>query len=404
MMEKGIVMREKTVKLIAWAGACGLCAFVAFRIAYLCCNIVLEGVPISSDFSCHMDIAQHMMDDGFRGMFYFVSYPMWHLGTYIVHSITNMGWDVSCALNTAMLYGAMFALYYGMFRKEKQLGFWCSLGIALYLIAVQPISKTGLLFQLSGRTQLISAWHNPTNIWPRLLAVPVVILFVKIWEQEREGERASIWSYVLFTVLLAVATLGKPSLVQVFFPSIFLFCVAACFTRKFRPFLTCVKLAICCIPTLLLMLWQASLSFEQDGRGGVEIAWFKVMAATNKANLIVILGAIVFPLFYFVAYKKWKQISSTLLLAWVMYGVSFLEYAALAEVGDRTYHSNFGWGYMIALMILHMSSVLEFAKEEKGRKWFVGCLIMAMHFICGVSWIMLEMTEKGLLCQMGLLY
>ena len=397
-------MTKKMVRLVAWVGACILCAFVAFRITLLCCNMVYDGTYVLSDFYYHMNVTRHMMDDGFSGMLYSVSYPLWHLGTYLMHEILHSGWDVASAANTAFLYAVMFATYYYCFRKEKKKSIIWAICLAVYLIFVQPISRRGLLFVLSGRTQLISAWHNPTNIWPRIIAVPVVILFIKIWEREKKDSHVSIWNYVLFAVLLMVATLGKPSLVQVFFPAIFLFCGISCLAQKFHPFGTSLKLAVACIPSLLLMLWQASLSFDQGAGGGVELAWLKVMGATGKAHVVVILGTIAFPLYYFIAYRKWKNTSNTLILAWIMYGVSFLEYAALAEVGERTYHSNFGWGYMIALMILHMASALEFMEEDKGTKKIVGYLFLTMHLICGISWAMLEMTEKGLFCQMGLPY
>lgn len=381
-----------------------LLAIIAYRIVYVNCTTQYDGELLQTDFLVHMQESKHILDDGFTGILNHVGYPLWHIGTWTVQHLLNSKWYVAAGINTAILYACMYLVYYISLNKRIENG-WIRVILAAYLMILQPISKAGVLFQLAQRSQLISAWHNPTNIWARLLAVPIVLLAMRIWT---ESEKVSWKQYVALGIMLCVVNLGKPSFSQVFIPSICIFCVVACIKERFTPFKTCLRLAAACLPSLILMAIQWGMTFEGNGEGGVEIAWFKVMAASNKLSPVVLLGTIAFPLYYVIAYKKWKKPSEEMKFAWLMYAISFLEFAALAEVGERTYHCNFGWGYSIALMLLHMVCIIDFCenwsfqKEKFGihAKKIMGLILLLLHFLSGVSWIVYEMSEIGLLVKM----
>lgn len=379
---------------------------VAYRIVFVNCNTLYDGELLKTDFLVHMETSKYLLDDGIGGVLYHNNYPLWHIGTWICQHVLNCEWYVAAGVNTALLYAIMFLVYYkGLNRRLDNA--WISIMLAAYLMILQPISKAGILFRLAQRSQLITAWHNPTNIWARLLAVPIVLLTMEIWKAEKTSE--DTWrQYVTLGGMLVAVNLGKPSFSQIFIPSICIYCIIACIKKRFAPLKVCLRLACTCIPSLLLMLYQWGLTFESGGDGGVEIAWFKVMAASNKLSPVVLLGTIVFPLYYMVAYKKWKNPSSELKFAWLMYMISFLEFAALAEVGERTYHCNFGWGYMIAIMILHMECVIDFAEMSNSPKLnlkidvkkTIGVILLLLHLISGISWMWYEMTPTGLLVKM----
>lgn len=394
-------------KYLRYAMICiimALLAIIAYRIVYVNCTTQYDGELLQTDFLVHMQESKHILDDGFAGILNHVGYPLWHIGTWTVQYLLNSKWYVAAGINTAILYACMYLVYYISLNKRIDNG-WIRVMLAAYLMILQPISKAGVLFQLAQRSQLISAWHNPTNIWARLLAVPIVLLAMRIWT---ESEKVSWKQYVALGIMLCVVNLGKPSFSQVFIPSICIFCVVACIKERFAPFKTCLRLAVACLPSLILMAIQWGMTFEGNGEGGVEIAWFKVMAASNKLSPVVLLGTIAFPLYYVIAYKKWKNPSEEMKFAWLMYAISFLEFAALAEVGERTYHCNFGWGYMIAIMILHMVCILDFIERKRLQKMdaiaiskgAIAIILLLLHFVSGISWMWYEISEAGLLIKM----
>jgi hypothetical protein len=68
----------------------------------------------------------------------------------------------------------------------------------------------------------------------------------------------------------------------------------------------------------------------------------------------------------------------------------------LAEKGERTYHGNFSWGYMLAVYLVWYTAVraylkLYFSEQMTGNKRGVGfvlaTIVLALHLLSGLYYL-----------------
>ena len=378
---------------------------MSYKIVYLASNIFYCGERCRTDMSVHLDWAKELLSDGIGKIFEHSSYPLWDLLVNGVCFFTK-DWNKAAAIGTAFIYVLTFLAFFWYICKATKGKSWVGYMGAAYLMVLQPITRAGLTFTNEQRIQLVTTWHNPTNIWPRLLAIPIIYLFFNILLVDKQDKKI-IWKYVLFGALLVVVNFGKPSFSQVFLPTIAIFCIILCICTRFQCFQTCLKLAAACIPSFVVLLFQMSVSlYGMENSGGFEIAWYKVLSITQRGNPKVIIEAIAFPLIFSILYLKKEYKNPKFLFTWLFYAVSFLEFALLAEKGERTYHGNFGWGYTVAIMVLHVYMLVELHKQASERKDWRVCIcaiLIALHFICGISWMYWQTQEMGVLCQIGVI-
>jgi hypothetical protein len=131
---------------------------------------------------------------------------------------------------------------------------------------------------------------------------------------------------------------------------------------------------------------------------GVIIDWFDVMRNTWGNIPLSLLGMLAFPAYIVIAYFKTAVKDKKIIIAWLMYGFGFLEFAALAQEGNSKYHGNFGWGCIIALALLFMISMIHFmADREKGWniRTIIGGVLLLLHFICGWNYMLWQINEPG---------
>jgi hypothetical protein len=379
---------------------------ISYKIVYLVSNLYYSGEKCNTDMSIHLEWAKELFSDGFGKIFAHSSYPLWDLLVNIMHRFFVEDWNAAAAIGTALIYVFIFLVFFWYINKETKGAFVFAVIGAAYLMVVQPVTRAGLTFANEQRIQLITTWHNPTNVWPRLFAIPIIFLFFDILLEKQQNEK-ELGKYMSFGGLLVLVNLGKPSFSQVFLPTIAIFCLIMCIYTRFQCFRTCVKLAIACVPSFALLLFQMSANFYgMDNSGGVEIAWYKVLSLTQRGNPQVVVEAIAFPLVFSILYLKKEYKNPKFLFMWLFYAISFLEFALLAEKGDRAYHGNFGWGYIVAILLLHAYMLTELYKNGKEKRdWRVwGCAILILlHFICGISWMYWQTTEIGALTQNGVI-
>ncbi len=397
------MLKEKTLQKVIVAFTAGMFGIVAYKIILLAATVTLYGEPCRTDVSVHLNIAKELLADGFGGVLKKSSYPLWDLNVNLFYLICK-DWNKAAAVSTALVYVITFGVFWWYMKKSGIDHFVVSYVYVFFLMVLQPITRAGLMFTNEQRIQMITTWHNPTNIWPRLFALPIIWLFFEIIERE-EDKRKCHKQYICLCILMILVNLGKPSFSQVFLPSIVIYCILYCIVTKFEAFGTCLKLAIASLPSVAILLLQMIANlYEGENSGGIEIAWYKVLSVTQKGNPKVIVEAIAFPLVFSILYFKKEYKKPKFLFMWLFYAVSFLEFALLTEKGVRTYHGNFGWGYTVAIMLLHAYMLTELyrnGKEKLDWRLYICAVLILLHFICGISWMYWQTTEMGVLCQIG---
>jgi hypothetical protein len=108
--------------------------------------------------------------------------------------------------------------------------------------------------------------------------------------------------------------------------------------------------------------------------------------------------AIFFPLIVLLWSLAARKVSTSDVLAWIMWGVGAVEAAFLFENGRRMWHANFFWGYSLALFFLWFVALDKFISLTKEHvsgavgskyKWwfFVAVPALLLHVVSGVCYL-----------------
>jgi uncharacterized membrane protein YjfL (UPF0719 family) len=84
------------------------------------------------------------------------------------------------------------------------------------------------------------------------------------------------------------------------------------------------------------------------------------------------------------------------IFAWLMLLWGLVWRLLLAEKGERTYHGNFSWGYMLAVYLVWYTAVraylkLYFSEQMTGNKRGVGfvlaTIVLVLHLLSGLYYL-----------------
>lgn len=366
---------------------------VSYRIVIL--HMMIPG----TDFYYHAIDAIGIFQNGAFGVIKKFPYPIWHLGVKFFERVVHLNLFNSAAIMTALIYGVTYLIIFFFVKNNLQSRYsmkWFAL-LSMIVMVIQPISYQGITVGTDFGRPIFNTWHNPTNIVARMFGIVAFFLFVNIIDTSNQVITNKIKQYIAFSIALCLANLGKPTFSQIFIPTITIYCIIYCIVSKFSKFEVCLKIAISTIPSMIILGVQFWATLYEKGEG-IEIAWFEVMNYSGKNNPLVILGTLAFPLFTSVAYFSDYIKDKKVVCAWIMYAISFLEFAAFAERGRRRYHGNFGWGYAIAVFVLQMVCIIKFMQIQKGNKWkkAIAIVILLCHIWCGCTYLYLQLSGIGL--------
>jgi hypothetical protein len=237
----------------------------------------------------------------------------------------------------------LFRFYIG----KRYSGNMCAVLAAVSMI-VQPISVAGLLNQVTWGLTRINTWHNSAQPVALLFGICSLFCVFRVFEIWEQNKKISVKWLLLFVVASILAGLGKPSFAQVFLPAITVFCIGYCIKSRFANFKCCLAIAVACIPSLAIMMFQSGSFLDFSNLIGqntdvsqtldtesasVTVAWFDVMKYSWGNIPVTLLEMLAFPVYTLLAYVKTVIKDKKIILAWLMWGFGFLEYAALAQGG-----------------------------------------------------------------------
>lgn len=230
-------------------------------------------------------------------------------------------------------------------------------------------------------------WHNSTYLCMRLMTLVVLLYYQKLEEGYRERITAGQWC--VFALLLVVCTGVKPSFLTVFAPVLALKLLWDLFHGvRFRQVF---MLGAAVLPACGVVLWQNVVLFGADtGNGMTFDPWYTFSLHADRPKLAV-LCSLAFPLVVLgasllaISREQWRQLlvckeralpgsrdqlrrSRWYVLAWMMTLVGFAEALCLVETGSRSRDGNFLWGYLIAVFLLYVVSLVKWLSLWHGGR------------------------------------
>ena len=161
---------------------------------------------------------------------------------------------------------------------------------------------------------------------------------------------------------------------------------------------TAVQLMLMCLPSLAVMILQFVLAFYggNSKSGGITIAPFVVAGARTPSIPISMLLLLAFPLMMLLLAAIRKSVSWGDIFAWIMLLWGLIWRLFLAEKGERTYHGNFSWGYMLAVYLVWYTAVRSYLKlyfseqmtgNKRGAGFVLATILLVLHLVSGLYYL-----------------
>ncbi len=372
----------------AWIKYLVLCLIIILY-AVLTAALSYKLAPIpESDLNTHaFNVIQVWKHQGFEEFFKGITYPGWHaLVRFLLFlHVPNMAAAVIACVFFACL--SVLAVWYTVsVILGKHAHVWliaittCALLMvsAIYIPWYNPHPYLG-----QGSP---TVWHNPTyNAVKPFALLSCVLLFKMI-----ERRDASLKTCTAYALLSLVCLLMKPSFFQIQAPGVFLYLLL--YLIMYRDWKFVLKIGLSFVPIFLYMavqFWMLFYAPEGEG-GGIAFMPFALMVSSSPSIKISTLLLLAFPLYAILVLRKTIfQKSSPYLPIICMLLVGFLEYTLFIETGDRAYHGNFAWGYMLAVFLCWAFFLPLFVKKALVEKTmakplaFIGFVLVLLHFVSG---------------------
>ncbi len=261
-----------------------------------------------------------------------------------------------------------------------------SLILNLYMPLYVPIINKDMYLGMIS----FNLYHNPTYITMKPFAILSFFLFIQIREKILAKER-DVFKYIFFALALFIATWFKPSFAFGFVPCAVVAILVDFFKGRFKNINKFIFLAFMFLPTALLMLWQRTQLFDDDGVSEISIGIFKVWSLYVRHPLAALVLSCAFPIVVLIFNFKDLAKDKIYRFSWIFAMFNVLIFAFLYESGPRMAHGNFGWGAHFAVGVLFILSIAKFIQRIKKiniEKTVFGSLVLGMHLIAGLNYFL----------------
>lgn len=327
---------------------------------------------------------------------------LWHLGVKVLHWL-GMPWNDAGAATTAAAITVAYGVSCALLRRVLVHLNRAAIPLAAFaLCLVGPVYVPWYSETIYRGQNSPNIWHSPTQIMVRPFALLAFYLTVRIYRRWRAAEGfprqvyASRGEAALYTALITLSVWAKPCYFQVVVPALGVLLLADLVRSRGKSFFCSIKMAAAYVPGALLtgMKFFESFFVESETAGiGIEIAPFAVWSHSSSSVFISILLLLAFPLF--VILLDWRRffrsVQGRLSILILAMGAGMK--ALLAEIGSRRYHGNFGWGYIMAAVLLWFVTFCHFLDLMTGNRltgWryraaaWVGWTLLALHLMAGI--------------------
>ena len=249
-------------------------------------------------------------------------------------------------------------------------------------------------------------YHNTTYIMLAPFALLAVLPFYRVWRGLGSGLDLRAW--LVYTLLLTLATSFKASLVFAFAPALLVLLIADLVRTRGKNIRREFILGCSVLPSIALCVIQANVLFSEEGSGihliftvafdrhGMLWGPFNEAAVLGLLRSFVFVGAVGVLL----GRRAWGSFRYRFSL--LLFAVSMAEALLLVESGERLYHANLWWGPFICFWTFLLESVSIWlracagwrAGQREGRLGLRAALCggaLAWHIVSGVCFLALLM-------------
>ena len=389
---------EKTEKIKI--GATGWVMIAVSVMILFTCGFLTALVGI--DYGPHEQIALSLTPGDPVGLFKAHPEPFWHLLTYGAVHLLRCRVEIAAGIVSGLLIVLTYVIAFVTIRETVAgLEAYEIAGLDLVLHLVSAIyvpffNKEPFLGQ--GTPNI---WHNPTTLAVRPIALLIFVLVSSMVIQSRKEEFENsipVGKAIATGILLILSCLAKPSFVQVFYPAIFTLMVVWLIMFRGKNLKTAIQLMLVCLPSLVVMILQFVIAFYSgnSNSGGITIAPFAVAGARTPSIAISMLLLLAFPILMLILTAIRGSLTWGDALAWLMLLWGTVWRLFLAEKGERMYHGNFTWGYMLAVYLVWYAAVSSYLKlyfseqmtgNKRGAGFVLATLVLALHLVSGIYYL-----------------
>ena len=223
------------------------------------------------------------------------------------------------------------------------------------------------------------SYHNPTQQLNKLFALWIYFIYCA---QFLDSRRAELGPALSTGVLAVLSALAKPSFLVAFLPTAGLFSLADLWRRRWRQvsmFAMCIA-----VPVVLVLAWQASLTFTLGDGNRVIFAPFAVFDPTT--TLYKLPASLAFPLIVAALAIRGRIQDSKFAFAWAYAGVALFVTLFLAETA-RLLDGNFAWTGQTGVFLVYVESLLLLIGRPELSGWrSAAWTAFAVHVLCGIVW------------------
>jgi len=287
-------------------------------------------------------------------------------------------------INQALI-GAI--VYFWLGKSEQKMWEWWRVGFAVSIPLIAPIIILSFLDQKFYLGYIgLANYHNPTI--QLLKPIALICLFLALYGLEHP--RCELWIYFVSGLSIIISALIKPNFILAFVPALGLISLHKLVTKQSFD----LKLMIFgfAIPSILVLLWQLSVTFQNSEYGyKVIFAPFKVVSLHSDYLFLKFISSSLFIIQGMFIFRKQLLRDQAILLGSITLGLGLIFGYLLAEAGDEILVSgNFMWSSQIALflmfVILGRKSLRYFVAEGQGKSWQVALSLLSYlaHFVGGI--------------------
>lgn len=206
-------------------------------------------------------------------------------------------------------------------------------------------------------------YHNTTYIMLAPFALLAVVSFYRVWQQMHSG--LSLRDWLVYTVLLTVATGFKASLVFAFAPALLVVLVVDLVRTRGTNLKREILMGCSVLPSIALCMLESVVLFGGES-GGLqlvfqvdpaefathEISWGLFTEASRRGLIrsFVFVGAVAVLL----GRRAWGSFRYRFSL--LTFAIAMAEALLIIESGDRMSHANLWWGPFICFWIFFLES------------------------------------------------
>ena len=366
-----------------------LCALFVFISIYL---LVINRRQPNADYTAHIDTAMNFNWSNPMENLTREASPLWHMIVSLLNKVFYIPELYAAAMTSAMICTAEYFIIRKIiiaFNKEIAAAKIKLIDIlALTMMYLQPIYIKWFNPEQYLGQGTPNVWHNPTTICCYPFALICVYLFVKMLQSFKNKEEIHLIDYMRSGIYLFLSVTAKPAFIQIFAPAVAAVFVIMLIKTKGKGFFFELKYFLSCIPAGLYCIAIFMIAFvsEDTSEGNtVAIGFFNIWRTNTMSIPVSMMLGLGFPIAYFAVQRRniGNKVPYYFSLLCLLFG--FLETSFLYETGDRMYHGNFGWGYLIGMTLIFCYTAADWLKPllEKKKTMIFPLVVYCLHLICG---------------------